>query len=150
MKEDWFRNPLTGEILTKKNISACLNDIASQEANDGDPYDQMMFASAAIESYEKEVKSLNQLLAVKDEGMKALQEEVDRLTDDLKEIATLIDFKLGYSGYDSDRCKAERDWLMKELVLMVFRECKEPTTKDTLIANIEYSMDNALRGGEDE
>jgi len=99
---------------------------------------------------EKKIKSLTNLLAVKDEGMKALQEEVDRLTDDLKEIATLIDFKLGYSGYDSDRCKAERDWLMKELVLMVFRECKEPTTKDTLIANIEYSMDNALRGGEDE
>ncbi len=85
MNEDWFRNPLTGEILTKKNIAACLNDIASQEANDGDPYDQMMFASAAIESYEKEVKSLKNLLAVKDAGMKALEKEVERLKKELAE-----------------------------------------------------------------
>jgi len=87
------RNYLTGEILTKNNIAGCLQQIASQEANDGEPYDQMVFAAEVIDEQandirlrdrrvarlEKAIKSLEDLLKVKDAGMKALEEENEKL-----------------------------------------------------------------------
>ena len=99
--------------------------------------------------HEKQIKSLEDLLAVKDAGMKALEEEVERLTDDLKEVATLIDFKLGYKGYDVDKCKSERDWLIKELAAMQIYHNNVGYNTDRQISRIEAAMKKALEGGED-
>ena len=68
---------------TPRPIAEVLRHLASQEGCDGEPYDQMMIAAAAIEALEAERRTLRNAAITATERAEAAEAERDRLRHDL-------------------------------------------------------------------
>ena len=98
----------------------------------------------AFRDQQKEIKSLNQLLAMKDAGMKALEEEVERLKNQLTPLKVMLNSEMK----DVRVLKSQRSYLIGRINdALEDDQVTQGASEEEWIAYLE---NKELEGGEDE